>query len=359
MPGPTAMPTGTGPVGMPTGTPTSTPTSVPTSVPTTAPTTDPPAPTVVCGDTKGKWQGDQYCILPPAPDQGFQLHVGPTDYDDPAQIAKYTLKPGGEDNVYIPVTSGNTKDVFYYKRQYRMRPGSHHLIVSEGGGTNPFAGGRRLGGSQNVSRDNPEGTPPAENQGIGIPLKANDPISLNLHHFNGGDEPLLEEAWVNFWYVDPASVTQQANELYLFAPGSSVAPHGSATFSGKKSITAAGRILSMYGHRHASTTRFTAYRTRGGQRAVIYQDYNWEEPAVFEFNSVAKNPPADPSTKAAGAFSGDLDLKPGDVLEWECEVHNPLNQTLTYGANEALDSEMCILIGDVIGPALIGFFTTT
>jgi hypothetical protein len=314
---------------------------------------------VVCGDTKGKWQGDQYCILPPPPDQGFQLHVGPKDYDDPAEIAKYTLKPGGENNQFIPVTSGNTTDVFYYKRQYRMRPGSHHLIVTEGGGTNPFAGGRRLGGSQNVARDNPEGTPPPENQGIGIPLKANDPLTLNLHHFNGTEEPLLEEAWVNFWYVDKASVTQQANELYLFAPGTSVPPNGKATFSGRKSITQAGRILSMYGHRHAAAVRFSAYRTRGGQRTLVYQDFNWEEPAVFEFNSTTRNPVPDPSTKIAAAFSGDLDLTPGDVLEWECEVHNTQATTITYGANEALDSEMCILIGDVIGPALIGFFTTT
>ena len=115
---------------------------------------------VVCGDNKWKFEGDEFCILPPPADQGFQLHVGPTDYDDPAQIAKYTIMPGGEDNQLIPVTSGNKTDVYYFKRQYRMRPGSHHLILTEGSTTNPFAGGKRIGGIQNTARYNPQGTPP-------------------------------------------------------------------------------------------------------------------------------------------------------------------------------------------------------
>jgi hypothetical protein len=88
----------------------------------------------------------------------------------------------------------------------------------------------------------------------------------------------------------------------------------------------------------------------------IYQDFNWEEPAVFEFNSTTTNPPADTSMKVAGAYSGDLDLQPGDELDWECEVQNTTSKTITYGQNEALDSEMCILIGDVIGDAIIQFF---
>jgi len=331
------------------------PTSMPTGMPTATGTVTPPPPMVVCGDTKGKYEGDQFCILPPPPDQGFQLHVGPTDYDDPVQVAKYTMMPGGEDNQFIPVTSGNKTDVYYYKRQYRMRPGSHHLILSEGSTSNPFAGGRRIGGTQNTSRDNPQGTPPPENQGIGIPMKASVPLTLNLHHFNGTDHPLLEEAWVNIWYVPASEVKQTSNELYLFAAGNSVPPGGSALFTGKRAITAAGRVLSMYGHRHAATDRFSAYRTRGGQKMLVYQDFDWEEPTVVEFNSTTTNPPANPGTKVAGAFSGDLDLQPGDSLEWECEVHNRQSITITYGQNEALDSEMCILIGDVIGPAITGF----
>lgn len=348
---PTAM---TSPGTVPATTPTTAPTTTPTAVPTTS-TPSTAAPTVVCGDTHGMYQGDEYCILPPPEGQGFQIHWGPSDYDDPDELAKYVINPGQEENIFVPETSGNTTQVYYYKRQYRMRPGSHHMIISEGSTNNPFAGGRRLGGSQNESRDNPEGTPAPENQGIGIPLAANDPLTLNLHHFNDGDTPLLKESWINFWYVDPSTVTQTANELYLFAAGQSVPPGGHVVFTGKQAITNQARILSMYGHRHASTVRFTAYLTHAGTKTPIYQDFNWEEPSVFEFNSTTTNPPADPTMKVAGAYSGDLNLVPGDELDWECEVENTTSMTITYGQNEALNSEMCILIGDLIGPALIAF----
>src|SRR5262249_48361646 len=174
--------------------------------------------------------------------------------------------------------------------------GSHHLILTESGTSGFAAGtGRRLGGSQNESRDNPAaGSAPPENAGIGIQLKANDPLNLNLHHFNGSDHPLLQEAWVNIWYVDPSTVTQTANELYLFAAGTSVPPGGHTVFTGTRSITSVGRVLSMYGHRHASTVRFSAYRTRAGKKMLIYQDFDWVEPSVFEFNSTTTNPTPDP-----------------------------------------------------------------
>jgi hypothetical protein len=312
--------------------------------------------TPVCGNTNGLYAGDDLCILPPPPDQGFQVHYGPADYDDPSEVGQYLLDPGGETNLFVPTTSGNTTDIYYYKRQYRLRPGSHHLIISEGSSNAGFAAaGRRLGGSQNPSKDNPDGPPAPENAGIGIPLKANDPLTINIHNFNQTDHPILKEAWVNFWYVDPSTVTQQANELFLFAPGQSVPPGGHVTFSGKKTISDATRVLTMYGHRHSSTIRFTAYLTHAGNKQTVLQDFNWEEPAVFEFNSVTTNPTPDPASQVAGAVSGDLNMAPGDLLEWECEVVNNSTQTITYGLNEVAGSEMCIVVGDLIGPTTVGF----
>lgn len=321
-----------------------------------APDAAPATPSVVCGDTQGKYEGDQYCILPPPPDKGFQIHYGPENYDDPDEVAKYLLDPGGETNVFVPTTSGNTTDVYYYERQYRMRPGSHHLIISEGSGMGGFAAaGRRLGGSQNPSKDNPSGPLAPENEGIGIPLAANDPLVINMHNFNMTDHPILKESWVNIWYVDASTVTQQAKELFLFAPGQSVPPGGHVTFSGKKAITGDSRVLTMYGHRHSSTLRFSAYVTHEGNKQLVLQDFNWEEPAVFEFNSKTTNPVPDPGTKIAGAFSGDLNLHAGDELEWECEVQNSSSMTVTYGLNEVAGSEMCIVVGDVLGPTMVGF----
>jgi hypothetical protein len=306
-----------------------------------------------CGLNTG-WAGDEFCILPPPPDQGFQIHYGPVDYDDQAEIEKYLIQPNMDTNIFVPATSGNESDVYFYKRQYRMRRGSHHLIVSGGGAGSILGTGRRLGGSQNVVKDNPIGEMPPENVGIGMPLAALSPLSLNLHHFNPTNEPLLREAWVNFWYVDAASVTQEAREIFLWAQGTAVAPNSTANVKGKKAISADGRILTLYGHRHSNNVRFHAYRVRDGVRELVYDDYDWAEPAVFEYNSITTNKPPNPEAKTAGAISGKLDLKIGDVLEWECDIVNTHSVEITFGENEGGTSEMCILVGDAIGPQLTG-----
>jgi hypothetical protein len=307
-----------------------------------------------CGLHTG-FDGDEYCIAPPPEAEGFQLHYGPSNYQDQSEVAKYLITPGIDTNVYVPVTSGNKGDVYFYKRQYRMRRGSHHLIVSGGGAGSFFGTGRRLGGSQNVVKDNPAGEVPRENVGIGMPLTASSSLILNLHHFNPNkDKTLLKEAWVNFWYVDPSTVTQEAKEIFLWAQGAPIEPGGHLTVHGKKTIGQAGRVLTLYGHRHSNNVRFSAYRTRNGNRELILDDYDWLEPAVFEFNSLAVNPEPNPSARVAGGHTGILDLQVGDLLEWECDIENKRAEAITFGENEAATSEMCILVGDAIGPALMG-----
>jgi hypothetical protein len=302
------------------------------------------------------WDGDEYCIAAPPPELGFQVHYGPLSYDDPVEVQKYLMAPGIDTNIFEPATAGNTTDVYFYKRQYRMRPGSHHLIVTAGTQTSIAATGRRLGGSQNVLKDNPKGAIPPENVGIGVPLAAQSKLTLNLHHFNGQQNPILREAWVNFWYVDPATVTQEAKEIFLWAGafGQSIAPGASGTVRGKKTITEAGRILTLYGHRHSNNVRFAAYLN--GE--LIFDDYEWKEPAVFEFNSLTDNPAPEVGSGKAGAATGMLELKAGDVLEWQCDIENRHNEPITFGENEAVTSEMCILVGDALGPALLGFSET-
>jgi hypothetical protein len=307
-------------------------------------------------DIHTDFAGDDICIQPPPEDKGFQLHYGPSSYDDPDEIAKYTLDPGGETNVYVPAVSGNATDVYFYKRQYRMRRGSHHLIVMEAGGAGgPLGTGRRLGGSQNPIKDNPEGEMPPENEGIGMPLAANTALSLNLHHYNGTEGTTLKEAWVNFWYVDPATVTKQANEMFLMSLGETIPPNAHVTVTGERPVTADGRILTTYGHRHSNNIRFTAYRERGDEKVMIYDDYNWEEPAVLEYNTVTTNAAPNPESHATGGYTGILDLKAGDKLTWECEIVNKSGDTIIFNQNEAITSEMCILVGDTVDVAISTF----
>ena len=46
------------------------------------------------------YPGDEYCLLPPPPGEGIQVHFGPSSYTDKAEVAKYLIKPSDESNDY-------------------------------------------------------------------------------------------------------------------------------------------------------------------------------------------------------------------------------------------------------------------
>jgi hypothetical protein len=310
-----------------------------------SPAPSPPEPSLAldeCG-LKTKWSGDEYCINAPPSDKGFQLHVGPSDYDNPEP--QYLMQPGDETVENLPATSGNASDVYYYFRQYRMRPGSHHLIIYANMGSGI---GRRLGGTQNRAKDNPEGGIIApENQGVGMRLAANTPLTLNLHYMNYTNQPIIKEIWVNFWYRDPNDVTEPANEIFSPTP-MNVPPGEHVLIHGTCPVTGGGHALNLYGHRHANNLRFSIWRERGGQTDLVYEDYNWEDPVALEFSSLIKNQPANPANSVGGGWSGILDLQDGDNLSFECDIRNMTNQTFV-GRNEAKNDEMCIMVGDAVG----------
>jgi hypothetical protein len=289
-----------------------------------------------------KWAGDEFCILPPPPDKGFQLHIGPTNYDNPETA--YILPPGQENVHTYTATSANDHNIDFYVRQYRMRPGAHHTIVKD------TSTGRRLSGSD-VNQDHPVGgiTAP-ENAGIGIPLTAHAPISVDHHAINTTDKPLLQEVWVNFWYVDAAKVTESTTLLY--DPGNvtdTIAPHADIVMGPYAcDIQKAGRLISMFGHVHANDVRFTAWRTRQGKRDVFYEAYHWQDPLWLEFTSLSKNQPPNPTQMVDGGWTGILDLEPGDTIGWECHEVNQQDSALRF-TNQTYAGWMCIIIGDLVG----------
>jgi hypothetical protein len=70
------------------------------------------------------------------------------------------------------------------------------------------------------------------------------------------------------------------------------------------------------------------------------------------------NPVINAATRTDGGYSGVVDLKPGDLVEFECDIINDTNTTF-LGANEATDDEMCILVGDSVGATIPGFCTSS
>jgi hypothetical protein len=296
-----------------------------------------------CG-LQTKFAGDEYCILPPPAEKGFQLHIGPSDYENPEP--EYVLQPGEENVVSMAAVSGNDKDVFYYYRQYRMRPGSHHVIVS--------VDGRRIGGIQNLARDEPDnGVVAPEDQGVGLELKAHSMMDVNMHYYNFGDKPSIREVWVNYWYKDAEAVTDVSRPIYSMTGVTAAVAHSHVVVGATCPVTDNGRVLNLYGHRHLNNVRFSVWRTSDGKRDLVFDDYNSEHPGFMAYNSLAMNPAPDPMAKIFGGVSGVLELKQGDTLDFDCEIANKTDKNFR-GLNEAEDDEMCIMIGDSVGAQVAG-----
>jgi hypothetical protein len=291
------------------------------------------------------YAGDDQCLLPPPPDKGFQIHVGPRDYKNPE--AKYLLQPGQEVTDDISAgTSPNTSQIYFFYRQYRMRPTAHHVIVTAPNGSDV---GRRVG-TANRSEDYPKGGVIApEDKGVGMPLAANTPISVSFHAINVGQKPQLREFWMNFWYKDAKEVTEPATEWFETGSTTFAIPPHTKTVLGPYTCTVNGngRMLWAYGHRHANNTRFVMTRIRGSQRDVIYDANRWEEPLFLEFSSNVTNPAPDPASGGEGGWNGILDLLTGDKIEWSCDVNNTTDGTLRF-TNNTYTGEMCIIDAEAV-----------
>lgn len=323
---------------------------------------------------KTDYEGDEFCVLPPPAALGTQIHVGPEDMKKPGT---FQLGSGEEENTMYWVNSHNEEDHYYYRTNWRMRPGSHHMIINisddehadgwaadlEGAGAdarNVGATGfdssgrsRGFGGSQRPDLDRPQGVleVPPENVGIGSLLKAKQQFSFNLHHLNTTEQPVLREAWVNVWYMEKDEVTKEMRGLA--ASGSprdvSIPAKQRTVLKYRCDVEADSRIITMNGHRHAHTDRFAVWvKKKSGEEIRAYESFNWEDMPTFQYDSISTNPTANVEKQIDGASSGVLEVSEGDEVHFLCDINNTLDVPLKF-ANEAIDGEMCILFGSYIG----------
>ena len=309
-----------------------------------------------CGLASG-FPGDEYCLLPPPEGEGVQIHFGPKDYDDPAEIEKYRLDPGEEINAYGIVNIPTTEEHWYQYVKLSMRPGSHHVInnviaghpeegfISAGTGCEGQSIGGFVGTQVLILESPPQGIPAPENEGLGRSLPANASLCQNYHRYNFTDEPAISEIWYNVWFTDEENVTQRAAGVSVFAgPLAGIPPGTREVVTKTTTIGGDGRILSLFGHRHAATERFAAFLND----ELIYDSWDWQESRVFNYDSITQNPPVNPAGMMDGAASGIIEIKSGDSVRVECHVNNTTDQTLRF-RNELFTGEMCILFGSTVG----------
>ncbi|MEY4582107.1 MAG: hypothetical protein RL701_6810 [Pseudomonadota bacterium] len=309
-----------------------------------------------CGLNSG-YPGDEYCLLPPPEGKGIQIHFGPKDYKNAEEVAPYVLKPGDEYNSYAIVNVPTTEDHYYNYVKISMRPGSHHLInnLMAGEHAEGFLDGRAgcdgemLGsfpGTQNLILESPpQGIPAPENVGLGRSLPGNASLCQNYHRYNNTDKPALSEIWYNIWFVDEKDITQKASGVNVTAgPWKGIPPHTRQLLTTTTEVKGDGRIISLFGHRHAATERFAVWHND----ALIYDSWDWVESRLFNYDSITQNPAPNPPGQTDGATSGVIDVKQGDKIKIECHVNNTTDNTLKF-ANELYTGEMCILFGSTVG----------
>lgn len=349
-----------------------------------------------CKDFHTTFEGDEYCLKPPAADKGYQLHVGPTDYTDPNATAKYMAAPGAELNWAEVQTMPNDTSVFTDGYYSSMRPGSHHFILfglpagsmtqgsgpmTNGSGTESAVGalgGEFLAGATRQLQNAIPNSDYPEDQGIGTETKAHAVMALNLHFINTTDHPRLQEIWVNFRLIDEAKVKRWAHAITWYGgvmmnipPGQhyvldSKGSVGSGSSDGKASPCKPPnaenvRILGVTGHVHANTIQYNASMIRDGQETVLFQDYDWHDPLEFRYNRASTNGTPNAATKTAGGYTGLINVQTTDVFNWQCEGQNQSDVNLTF-SNQVYKGEMCNVFGfyatdtKTAGPWMCAFF---
>jgi hypothetical protein len=217
---------------------------------------------------------------------------------------------------------------------------------------------RSFGGSQRPDEDRPAGTleVPPENADMGEMLEAGQQFAFNLHHFNLSARPILREAWVNVWYKPQAEIKRRIQGISIVGNPRdlNIPAHEHRVLHYQCPVTGPVRIITLNGHRHASTTRFGAWVVRAdGTTQSVYESFNYNDMPTYQFDSLSKNPLPSVENQTDGASTGLLELSAGDKLNFVCDITNKLDQPLHF-ANEVETGEMCILFGTRTGTALCG-----
>jgi hypothetical protein len=317
---------------------------------------------VLCKADSG-FPGDELRICPPDPTKGMVLHYGPKNYDDAADVAKFILPAGGENENCVIAHTPNTEDVYVRNYHGRMRPNSHHLIVTTMASEVPDSNGpiacriqenvgtRWLLGSQDPQIDlsiTGSEIPPEKGEpdyGLGQKIKANTPVRIDMHYINSTSQDILKEGWVYLEYVDESEIVNLVDMITFFQGAINVPPRGSSeTAKGACSVPSPRYVGLMTGHFHQNGTRFSVWkRDKAGVETLIYETYDWEDPGNLWYRDKSRNPLPDPDTLSHGGWTGFLTVEPGESLVYQCAYKNPTDQTITLG--EMGSDQMCNVFG--------------
>ncbi|MFT3924445.1 MAG: hypothetical protein QM778_18045 [Myxococcales bacterium] len=318
---------------------------------------------------KTGYEGDDLAVCQPASSEdGLLLHYGPADYKDPTEIKKYTLGAFAEAENCVYVRTTNTEPVYLKRYSGRMRPYSHHLIVTmpselpQGvveGEPAPCNQGEAIGsrwllGSQDpqidlstdgIASEAQPAVPGDPDYGLGQKVLPNSLLRLDLHYVNTTDREILREAWIYLKATPRETVVNEVDMITMFQGAINVPPNskGVKTARGRCLVPGDRHIGMVTGHFHQNGTRFTVWHEpEGGTPVKVYETRDWDLPGNALFTPRIQNPPLDDSG-VWGATSGYLAVKAGDYISFECEFDNPTDTQVSFG--ELGRDQMCNVFG--------------
>lgn len=283
-----------------------------------------------------KKQEEEYVPLPPPPNgTGFQVNINP-----------FTIAPNFEREIFIFKPVGNSLEVFVNRFEVKMRPNSHHLVVYDFEVATPPAAVPDL----NVIRDlrNPDNSlniatlstmsyhtfifgcqsPYMDYQfppGVALRIPAGMKYDFNSHYANREPQSISGEVNMNFYTVDPGTVTQEAHTLYLSNTNIQLNPGEQKTIVKTFVMSSSVSVLSVTSHTHELGNKFVI-KIVGGPRngEIIYTNTDWHHPPFVTFD-----PP--------------IQLAVGQGLASEVTYKNTRNQMVGFGLTSM--DEMGIIFG--------------
>jgi hypothetical protein len=309
--------------------------------------------------------GDELALCEPESDDGMLIHFGPADYSDPEAVEPFLLAPGGEEEFCLYVNTPNQEMRYFRAYNGRLRPNSHHFIVTmpeehHATDASPWKCGpqildRWLFGSQDlqidVGHEANELEPSDPDYGLAHDIPPDQTLLLDFHNVNTTSEVMLREAWAVLRFMPPDEVRVHSDLIAFYQLRIDLPPLARATTerlhcevptneSGTKEPVYLGLVT---GHAHERLTRFSVWHDRlDGASDLIYETLDWEEPGNATFRDGVFNPPL-PVSGSWGAISGYRKVVPGETISFECDYQNNLDRPVRFG--ETSQDEMCVVFG--------------
>ncbi len=245
------------------------------------------------------------------------------------QAPTFTVAPGQEVTQCYYTTLGNAVELGVNKWTSEMTAGSHHMILfftdsplKPDGTLEPDCG---FGGS---GFNQPQWTfsaqdPHTEFQlptGVGMAVKPNQPVFVQMHYLNASDQPLEANVKITANTFASGESFEQAQPYVTYNTNIDVEPNQSGSVSGSCDVPSGANFFVMSTHSHHFSTGAQVHDSGN----MLVNTTDWEHPETVQWDTPHYQ------------FNGKLD--------YSCNYFNPTNQAVKTG-DSAESDEMCMAVG--------------